>query len=152
MKIWVDADACPVVVKEILFRAADRTGVQLTLVANQALNMPSSPNINTVQVAKGFDVADDEIVKRLDAGDLVITSDIPLAAEVIQKGGHALSPRGEMHTTENIGARLNMRDFLDTMRASGVDVGGGPAAFSQRDKQLFANSLDRFLTKHTQCE
>ena len=123
MKIWVDADACPVVVKEILFRAADRTGVQLTLVANQALNMPSSPNIKTVQVAKGFDVADDEIVKRLDAGDLVITSDIPLAAEVIQKGGHALSPRGEMHTTENIRARLNMRDFLDTMRASGVDMG-----------------------------
>ena len=152
MRIWVDADACPVVAKEILFRAADRTGVQLTLVANQALNMPSSPNINAVQVAKGFDVADDEIVKRLDAGDLVITSDIPLAAEVIEKGGHALSPRGEMHTTENIRARLNMRDFLDTMRASGVDMGGGPAAFSQRDKQEFANSLDRFLTTHTQCE
>ena len=152
MKIWVDADAFPVVAKEILFRAADRTGVTVTLVANQALSMPSSPNINTVQVAKGFDVADDEIVKRLDAGDLVITSDIPLAAEVIQKGGHALSPRGEMHTTENIRARLNMRDFLDTMRASGVDMGGGPAAFSQRDKQEFANSLDRFLTTHTQCE
>jgi len=147
MKIWVDADACPGVVKEILFRAADRTGVQLTLVANQALGTPSSPNINSVQVPRGFDVADDEIVKRLEAGDLVITSDIPLAAEVIEKGGHALSPRGEMHTTENIRARLNMRDFLDTMRSSGVEMGGGPAAFSQRDKQTFANELDRFLTK-----
>ena len=147
MKIWVDADACPVVIKEILFRAADRTGVQLTLVANQPLSTPSSANINTLQVPHGFDVADDEIVKRLAAGDLIITSDIPLAAEVIAKGGHALSPRGEMHTTENIGARLNMRDFLDTMRSSGVEMGGGPAAFSQRDKQTFANELDRFLTK-----
>jgi uncharacterized protein YaiI (UPF0178 family) len=147
MRIWVDADACPVVIKEILFRAADRTGVQLTLVANQPLQTPSSANINTLQVPRGFDVADDEIVKRLDAGDLVITSDIPLAAEVIAKGGHALSPRGEMHTTENVGARLNMRDFLDTMRSSGFDTGGGPAAFSQRDKQTFANELDRFLTK-----
>ena len=147
MKIWVDADACPGVVKEILFRAADRTGVQLTLVANQALSTPYSPNINSVQVPRGFDVADDEIVKRLEAGDLVITSDIPLAAEVIEKGGHALSPRGEMHTTENIRARLNMRDFLDTMRSSGVEMGGGPASFSQRDKQTFANELDRFLTK-----
>ena len=148
MRIWVDADACPVAVKEILFRAADRTGVQLTLVANQALSTPASPNIRTLRVPGGFDVADDEIVKRLDAGDLVITSDIPLAAEVIEKGAHALSPRGEMHTTENIRARLNMRDFLDTMRASGVDTGGGPAAFSQRDKQAFANNLDRFLTRH----
>jgi len=147
MKIWVDADACPGVVKEILFRAADRTGVQLTLVANQALSTPSSPNINSVQVPRGFDVADDEIVKRLETGDLVITSDITLAAEVIEKGGHALSPRGELHTTENIRARLNMRDFLDTMRSSGVEMGGGPAAFSQRDKQTFANELDRFLTK-----
>ncbi len=150
MKIWVDADACPVVIKEILYRAADRTDVQLTLVANQPLTTPSSTNIKTLQVPHGFDVADDEIVKRLSAGDLVITSDIPLAAEVIAKGGHALSPRGEMHTTENIGARLNMRDFLDTMRSSGVEMGGGPAAFSQRDKQEFANNLDRFLTKHAQ--
>ena len=148
MKIWVDADACPVVIKEILFRAADRTGVRLTLVANQPLSTPSSSNIKTLQVPRGFDVADDEIVKRLNAGDLVITGDIPLAAEVIEKGGHALSPRGEMHTTENIGARLNMRDFLDTMRSSGVEMGGGPAAFSQRDKQTFANELDRFLTKY----
>jgi uncharacterized protein YaiI (UPF0178 family) len=139
MKIWVDADACPGVVKEILYRAANRTGVQLTLVANQPLSVPSP---------SGFDVADDEIVKRLNAGDLVITGDIPLAAEVIAKGGHALSPRGEMHTTENIRARLNMRDFLDTMRSSGVEMGGGPAAYSQRDKQTFANELDRFLTRY----
>lgn len=148
MKIWVDADACPVVVKEILYRAADRTGVQLTLVANQPLSTPTSSNINTVQVQQGFDVADDEIVKRCEPGDLVITSDIPLAAEVIEKGAHALSPRGELHTKENIGARLNMRDFLDTMRSSGVEMSGGPAAFSQRDKQEFANNLDRFLTKY----
>ncbi|MBT8102594.1 MAG: YaiI/YqxD family protein [Gammaproteobacteria bacterium] len=147
MKIWVDADACPVVIKEILYRAAERTGVELTLVANQALSTPNSNFINTLQVPRGFDVADDEIVKRLDEGDLVITSDIPLAAEVIEKGGHALSPRGELHTTENIRARLNMRDFLDTMRASGADT-GGPPAFSQRDRQDFANNLDRFLTKH----
>ena len=148
MKVWVDADACPVVVKEMLFRAAARTGVQLTLVANQPLSTPASANIQSLQVPKGFDVADDEIVKRVTAGDLVITSDIPLAADVIAKGGHALSPRGEMHTKENIGARLNMRDFLDTMRSSGVEMSGGPAAFSQRDKQTFANNLDRFLTKH----
>jgi len=148
MKIWVDADACPVVVKEILYRAATRTGVELILVANQQLSTPPSPNISTLQVPRGFDVADDEIVKQLNAGDLVITSDIPLAAEVIEKGGHALSPRGEMHTKENIGARLNMRDFLDTMRSSGVEMSGGPAAFSQRDKQTFANNLDRFLTKY----
>ena len=148
MKIWVDADACPVVAREILFRAADRTGVQLTLVANQPLSTPRSANITTLQVAHGFDVADDEIVKRLDAGDLVITSDIPLAAEVIAKGGHVLSPRGEMLTKENIGAKLNMRDFMDTMRSSGVEMGGGPSAYSQRDKQEFANNLDRFLTRH----
>ena len=147
MKIWVDADACPVVIKEILFRAAERTKVSLVLVANQALWTPNSSYIKTVRVPGGFDVADDEIMKRLTAGDLVITSDIPLAAEVIEKGGHALSPRGEMHTSENIRARLNMRDFLDTMRASGIDT-GGPAAFSQRDRQAFANSLDRLLTKY----
>jgi len=150
MKIWVDADACPVVVKEILYRAAERTAVALVLVANQGLQTPRSSYISTVQVPKGFDVADDEIVKRMSAGDLVITSDIPLAAEVIEKGGHALSPRGELHTTENIRARLNMRDFLDTMRASGVET-GGPPAYSQRDRQEFANNLDRLLTKHAQA-
>ena len=148
MKIWVDADACPVVARDILFRAADRTGVPLTLVANQPMSVPRSDNINTLQVPHGFDVADDEIVKRLDAGDLVITSDIPLAAEVIAKGGHVLSPRGEMLTKENIGAKLNMRDFMDTMRSSGVETGGGPSAYSQRDKQEFANNLDRFLTRY----
>ena len=147
MKIWVDADACPVVAKEILYRAAERTKVPIILVANQALQTPNSSYVSTVQVPRGFDVADDEIVKRLAAGDLVITSDIPLAAEVIEKGGQALSPRGELHTTENIRARLNMRDFLDTMRASGLDT-GGPAAYSQRDRQAFANHLDQLLTKY----
>jgi uncharacterized protein YaiI (UPF0178 family) len=145
MNIWVDADACPVVIKEILYRAAERTGVQLTLVANQALQVPRSRHIKTLQVPSGFDVADNEIVKRVHAGDLVITSDIPLAAEVIENGAHALSPRGELYSTENIGGRLNMRDFLDTMRASGVDT-GGPPALSQSDRQAFANHLDRFLT------
>jgi hypothetical protein len=149
VKIWVDADACPAVAREILFRAAARTGVQLTLVANQPLRTPASKNISSLQVPRGFDVADDEIVKRVNAGDLVITSDIPLAAEVIEKGGHALSPRGEMHTKDNIGAKLNMRDFMDTMRSSGVEMGGGPSAYSQRDKQEFANALDRFLARQS---
>ncbi len=118
MKIWVDADACPVVIKDILFRAAERTGLQTTLVANQPVRIPPSRYIKFIQVKSGFDVADDEIVKRVNAGDLVITSDIPLAAEVIEKGGLALSPRGEMHTADNIKARLNIRDFMDTLRAS----------------------------------
>ena len=148
MRIWVDADACPGIARDILFRAADRTGVQLTMVANQPVRVPASENIGTLQVPQGFDAADDEIVKRLAAGDLVITSDIPLAAEVIKKGGHALSPRGELLTAENIGAKLNMRDFMDTMRSSGVEMGGGPSAYSQRDKQEFANNLDRFLTRY----
>lgn len=147
MNIWVDADACPVVIKEILFKAADRTGVLLTLVANQPVHVPPSPHIRQVQVASGFDVADNEIVKRVEAGDLVITSDIPLASEVIEKGAHALNPRGEMYTTENIKARLSMRDFMDTMRGSGMHT-GGPAAFGQSERNAFANQLDRFLTKH----
>lgn len=146
MKIWVDADACPGVIKDILFRAAERTGHEMTLVANQPMRVPRAANITMIQVGAGFDVADNEIVKRLTAGDLVITSDIPLASEVIAKGGHALSPRGEMHTEENIGARLNMRDFLDTLRASGINT-GGPPALHQRDRQAFANQLDRFLAK-----
>lgn len=148
MKIWVDADACPVVIKDILYRAARRTEVSMTLVANQPLSVPRSPYINTLQVGAGFDVADNEIVRRLDAGDLVITADIPLAAEVIDKGGHALNPRGELYTRENIGARLNMRDFMDTMRASGVQT-GGPPALSKTDRQTFANALDRFLAQHS---
>ncbi|HEX7719596.1 MAG TPA: YaiI/YqxD family protein [Woeseiaceae bacterium] len=146
MKIWVDADACPVVIKEILFRAAKRTGTPLTLVANQPIQVPPSEFIRTVQVASGFDVADNEIVKRLAPGDLVITADIPLADEVIEKGGHALNPRGELYSKDNIKARLNMRDFMDTMRASGINT-GGPPAISQRDRQEFANSLDRFLAR-----
>ena len=112
------------------------------------MSTPRSENIRSLQVPRGFDVADDEIVKRVEEGDLVITSDIPLAAEVIAKGAHALSPRGELHTKENIGAKLNMRDFMDTMRSSGVEMGGGPSAYSQRDKQEFANGLDRLLSKY----
>ena len=150
MKIWVDADACPGVIKDILFRVANRTGTLTTLVANQPLNVPSSPFTRTIRVASGFDVADNEIVKRAEAGDLVITADIPLAAEIIGKGGHALNPRGELYSTENIRARLNMRDFLDTMRASGVNT-GGPSAISQKDRQAFANSLDRFLARHREA-
>ncbi len=146
MKIWVDADACPVVIKEILYRAAKRTGTSLTLVANQPIQVPPSEFIRTIQVASGFDVADNEIVKRLAPGDLVITADIPLADEVIEKGGHALNPRGELYSKDNIKARLNMRDFMDTMRASGINT-GGPPAISQRDRQDFANSLDRFLAR-----
>jgi uncharacterized protein YaiI (UPF0178 family) len=149
MKIWVDADACPGAIKEILFRAAKRTGTQLTLVANQPLRTPSSRFISAVQVAAGFDVADNEIVRRAEANDLVITSDIPLAAEVIAKDVRALSPRGEKFTKGNIGARLNMRDFLDTMRSSGEHT-GGPAAFSNADKKQFADQLDRILaTAHS---
>lgn len=144
MHIWVDADACPVVIKEILYRAADRTGTPLTLVANHALRTPPSRYINTVQVAAGFDIADHEIVRRAAAGDLVVTADIPLAAEVVEKGVHALNPRGELYTTENIRARLNMRDFMDTMRASGIDT-GGPPAISQGDRKAFAGHLDRLL-------
>jgi len=147
MKIWVDADACPVVIKDILFRAAKRTGVPLILVANMPLRIPSAPCISMLQVASGFDVADNEIVKRLDAGDLVITSDIPLAAEVLEKGGQALSVRGELYSIGNIRARLNMRDFMDTLRASGIDTGGSPA-LNQNDRKSFANQLDRFLTRH----
>ncbi|MFB3059287.1 MAG: YaiI/YqxD family protein [Gammaproteobacteria bacterium] len=148
MKIWVDADACPVVIKEILFRAADRTQVWLTLVANQAVRVPPSRYIKMIQVESGYDVADNEIVKRVSAGDLVITSDIPLAAEVIDKGGIALNPRGELYTADNIKNRLTMRDFMDTLRSSGIDT-GGPPALSQGDRKAFANQLDRYLSKHT---
>jgi hypothetical protein len=149
MKIWVDADACPVVIKDILYRAAERTGVAMTLVANQALQTPPSRLVTTLQVPQGFDVADDEIVKRLESGDLVITGDIPLAAEVIEKGGLALSPRGELFSPEDIRGRLTMRDFMDTMRSSGVDTSGGPPPLSQSDRQSFANHLDRILTRNT---
>ena len=147
MTIWVDADACPVAAREILFRAAIRTGVPLTLVANQTLSTPDVDHIRSLQVPRGFDVADDEIVRRVVAGDLVITSDIPLAAEVIEQGAEALTPRGELQTRDNIRAKLNMRDFMDTMRASGVELSGGPSAYGQRDKQAFANQLDRYLAR-----
>ncbi len=146
MKIWVDADACPVVIKDILFRAAERTGVQLTLVANQAVRKPSLRNITMLQVPSGFDVADNEIVKRLNIGDLVITSDIPLAAEVIKKGGYALNPRGELYSADTIKTRLETRNFLDTLRGSGINT-GGPPALSQSDRQSFANHLDKLLTQ-----
>ena len=146
MEIWVDADACPVAIKDILFRAATRTSVRLTLVANQPLHVPKSRHIRMLQVPSGFDVADNEIVKRCKVGDLVITSDIPLAAEVIGNGCRALSPRGELYSADNIGARLNMRDFMDTMRASGIDT-GGPAALSQSDRKLFAGHLDKLLSE-----
>jgi uncharacterized protein YaiI (UPF0178 family) len=147
MKIWVDADACPVVIKDILFRAAERTRVELTLVANRSVRTPPSPYIKMLQVTAGFDVADNEIVKRLNVGDLVITGDIPLAAEVIDKGGNALNPRGELYSTDSIKGRLDMRDFLDNLRASGI-VTGGPPALSQGDRNAFANQLDKLLTKN----
>jgi len=144
LHIWVDADACPKVIKEILFRAADRVRVPLTLVANQPVQVPGSRYIRSIQVGAGFDVADNHIVQQAKAGDLVITADIPLAAEAIDKGCLALNPRGELYTEENIRQRLNMRDFLDTLRGSGIDT-GGPASFSQADRQAFANQLDRLL-------
>ena len=147
MKIWVDADACPVVIKDILFRAAERTRLELTLVANRSVRTPPSPYIKMLQVTAGFDVADNEIVQRLGVGDLVITGDIPLAAEVIEKGGNALSPRGELYSADSIKSRLGMRDFLDNLRASGIDT-GGPPALSQSDRNAFANQLDSLLTKH----
>ena len=147
MKIWVDADACPVVIKDILFRAAGRTKIHVTLIANHGLRVPPSPYISFIQVSSGFDVADSEIVNRVDADDLVITSDIPLAAEVIEKGGQALSPRGELYSKDNIKARLTMRDFMDSLRSSGVDT-GGPSALSQHDRKLFADHLDKILNNY----
>ncbi|THB68383.1 MAG: YaiI/YqxD family protein [Gammaproteobacteria bacterium] len=146
MKIWVDADACPVVIKEIIFRAAERTKTETTLVANHSMRVPPSKFVRFLQVEHGFDVADNEIVKRVDCGDLVITADIPLASEVIEKKGIALNPRGELYTSDNIKQRLNMRDFMDTLRASGIET-GGPAAISQSDRQKFANALDKTLAK-----
>ncbi|OQK15328.1 hypothetical protein AU255_17810 [Methyloprofundus sedimenti] len=146
MKIWVDADACPVVLKDILCRAAERTGVFVTFVANQFIRLPPSRYIKFIQVGRGVDIADNEIVLRLGAGDLVITGDIPLAAEAIKKGGYALNHRGEMYTANNIRECLNMRDFMDTLRSSGIET-GGLSALSQSDRQSFANELDKFLSK-----
>ncbi len=147
MQIWIDADACPVVIKEILYRVADRLELQLILVANQGLRVPPSRFIRTVQVPSGADVADQEIVRLLNPGDLVITGDIPLAADVLAKGGFALNPRGEFYTKDNIAQQLTMRAFMEELRSGGVDT-GGPAAFSQSDRQQFANCLDRHLSKH----
>ena len=147
MKIWVDADACPGVIKEILFRAAEREQVSMMLVANQSMRIPRSPYIRFTQVPAGFDVADKYIVDALEAGDLVITADIPLAAGAIDKGAHALNPRGELYTKDNIRERLSMRNFMDELRGSGVAT-GGPAALGPRDREAFANSLDRLLRKY----
>ena len=144
--IWVDADACPGVIKEILFRAAKRTGVPITLVANQALQIPRIQSVRAVKVSPGFDVADGEIVKRVVAGDLVVTADIPLAAEVIAKGAEALNPRGELYSPDTIRGVLAMRDFMDTMRSSGI-VGGGPPPLSQANRNAFAARLDTWLAK-----
>jgi len=147
MQIWVDADACPGVIKEILYRVADRVQVPLVLVANQWLRVPPSRFIRTLQVEKGFDVADNRIVAGVEPGDLVITADIPLAAAVIDKDAHALNPRGEFYSRENIRQLLDMRNFMDTLRSSGVET-GGPPAFGHADRQTFANQLDRFLARN----
>lgn len=146
MRIWVDADACPKVIKEILLRAAERARVPLILVANRTLHVPASPFIRSLQVESGFDVADAEIAARLVPGDLVVTSDIPLAAEILAKGGNALSPRGELYSRDDIAARLTMRDFMDTLRGSGINT-EGPASLSQSDRQAFAGHLDRLLSR-----
>ncbi len=147
MAIWVDADACPNVIKEILFRAAQRTQIPLTLVANQPIRTPPSPYIKSVQVASGFDVADNHIAQQVEAADLVITADIPLAADVVEKGATALNPRGEKYTKENIKQRLTMRNFMEEMRSTG-QASGGPPPLNQQDRQAFANALDRYLAAH----
>ena len=144
MAIWIDADACPNVVKEILFRAAQRTKIPLILVANQAIRTPPSPYITSIQVSAGFDVADNHIAQEVSPGDLVITADIPLAADVVEKEAIALNPRGEKYTKENIKQRLTMRNFMEEMRSTG-QVSGGPPPLNQQDRQAFANSLDRYL-------
>ncbi|MGR5434623.1 YaiI/YqxD family protein [Vibrio owensii] len=146
MKLWVDADACPKVIRETIVRAAERTGVECTFVANHVVPVPKRANIHSLQVPAGFDIADNEIVRRVEANDLVVTSDIPLADEVISKGAQALSSRGELYTKDTIKARLNIRDFMDTMRSSGIQT-GGPAALSQTERREFANHLDRILAK-----
>ena len=145
-QIWVDAEACPKVIKEILFRAANRKSLPTTLVANQLIPVPKSPFIKAIQVPLGFDVADNFIVQRANTGDLVITADIPLADEVLTLGCLALNPRGELYSKENIKQRLNMRDFMDTLRGSGINT-GGPPAMSQADRQAFANQLDKLISQ-----
>jgi uncharacterized protein len=148
VKIWVDADACPVVIKEILYRAAMRAQIETILVANKLLRVPPSPFLRAVQVASGFDVADNRIVQELAPGDLVITADIPLAAQVINNHGHALNPRGEFYSNENIQERLTMRNFMEELRASGVET-TGPSAFSSADRKAFAAQLDKFIVNQS---
>ena len=147
MKIYVDADACPTVIKNILYRVSQRTGIEVILVANQPLSTPRIPTVRSMCVSAGFDVADDHIVSLVEKDDLVITADIPLAAEVIDKQAVALNPRGELYTKANIRSRLNMRDFMDSMRSSGMQVGGGPPPLTQRDRMKFANALDVYIRK-----
>jgi len=147
MHIWVDADACPKAVKEILYKAATRCQVKLTLVANSFLSIPQSPLFDAIRVGDGFNVADDEIVKLSSAGDLVITADIPLADAIVDKGATALNPRGELYTEENIKGILRMRNLMEELRSGGM-AGGGPPPFGPKDKQEFTNQLDRFLTKN----
>lgn len=147
MKIYVDADACPVVIKDILFRAAERKQIDTILIANQPIRVPPSRYISALTVVSGFDEADNEIVRRCEVGDLVITADIPLAADVLAKGGHALNPRGELYSTETIKQKLTMRDFMDTLRGSGIHT-GGPPPLNQSDRQAFANQLDKLLQQH----
>jgi uncharacterized protein YaiI (UPF0178 family) len=146
MHIWVDADACPVAIKEILFRAAERSQLPMTLVANKPLRTPPSRFIQTVQVSRGLDVADNEITQRIEQGDLVITADIPLAANIIERGGHALNPRGEFYTPDNVREHLSMRDFMDALRSGGVQT-GGPPPLDLTDRKRFADQLDRFLAR-----
>lgn len=146
MKIWVDADACPKVIKDILFRVAERTKISVILVANQRLYIPHSEYIEMIQVGEGADVADDEIALQCTAEDLVITADIPLAARVVKKGAIALDPRGSIYDSNNIGEILNMRDFMDSLRGSGVET-GGPKGFGQKERQSFANALDKFIAQ-----
>lgn len=152
MPIWVDGDACPNVVKEILFRAAHQRQIALTLVANQYIAVPASPFIKSLQVSTGFDVADNYIVNSLQPGDLVITADIPLAADALAKGAAVINPRGQEYTRDNIGARLNMRDFMETMRASGAVMNDGPPPLNQQDRQSFANALDRWIARVTRAK
>jgi len=146
VQIWIDADACPQVIKDILYRAADRVQIMTTLIANMPLRTPPSPFIKTVRVPKGFDVADHYIVQQLQPGDLVITADIPLAAEVVKRGAHALDPRGDLYSEDNVNERLAMRNLMQELRSTG-DIVGGPPAFGSSDRQRFANQLDRFLTR-----
>ena len=147
MHIWVDADACPNPIKEILFRAADRLKISMTLVANQPIRIPPSPFIKMIQVLKGFDIADNKIAESVSQGDLVITADIPLAADVLKRHGHVLDPRGVFYTQDTINERLNIRDFMSQLRESGIET-GGPSTFSHSDRKNFASQLDRFLMKH----